>query len=220
MKYNMVPYAEAEEMSCKRRYIKVNGQGMVQAEPDIAIINMGIVVKDKNPETAQTQNSLLTQQVINALLQKNVSKEDIKTVSYSIYPEYDFIEGQQVLSGYNVTHILEVKVRNLSDVGEIIDTATQNGVNQINGVEFTVEDSKYYYGKALKLAVRDAGAKAQTIATTMKVTLDPIPCSIVEQSTSFTPLADQSTMKLTATATVVPGKIEIKATVEAEFQYM
>lgn len=220
MQYNMNPYFNKELYKCKKRMIKVNGQGMVQAEPDVAIISVGIVTKDKNPQNAQTQNYIISQRVINALLQKGIAKEDIKTASFSIFPEYDFVEGQQILSGYNATHILEVKVRDLDKVGEIIVTATANGANQINNVVFTLEDSKYYYNRALKLAVKDAASKAQTIAETMKVSFDSIPCTVTEQSTSFTPLAEQTMLKATAADVVMPGKIEIKASVEAEFEFL
>lgn len=220
MQYNMNPYFNKEFFKCKKRSIRVNGQGVVQAQPDVAIVSVGIVVKDKNPQAAQMQNNIISQRVINALLQKGIAKDDIKTASYSIYPEYDYIEGKQILTGYNATHILEVKVRDLDKVGEVIVTATANGANQISNVVFTLEDSKYYYNRALKLAVRDATSKAQAIAEALKVSFDSIPCSVTEQSTSFTPLAEQAVLKTAAAEVVMPGKLEIKAAVEAEFEFL
>lgn len=219
MEYTMNPYGPKEHSKCQKRSLKVNGKGIVEAEPDIAMISMGVVTKDKNPQNAQNLNDEISKRVINTLLRIGIAKDDIKTSSYTIFPEYDYIDGNQILTGYSVNHILEVKVRDINRAGEVISAAVQSGVNQINKVDFTLEDAKYYYNRALKLAVKDAAQKAQAVASTMKVSFDPIPCSITEQSTSFTPFAEQSVMKLAATDAVMPGKIEITAAVDAEFEY-
>jgi uncharacterized protein len=219
MEYTFNPYGPKEYSKCQKRNLKVNGRGIVEAEPDIALISLGVVTKDKNPQTAQILNDEISKKLINALLRIGIAKDDIKTSSYTIYPEYDYVEGKQLLTGYTVSHILEVKVRDINKAGEVIGTAVQNGANQINKVDFTVEDAKYYYNRALKLAVKDAAQKAQAITTAMKVYFDAIPCNITEQSTSFTPFAEQGVMKLAADVTVMPGKIEITAAVDAEFEY-
>lgn len=219
MEYKFNSNDSKEFMNCERRILKVSGKGMVEAEPDIVLISVGVITKDKNPESAQNLNEVLSKKLINSLLQLGIAKEDIKTSSYTIYPQYDYIEGKQIFIDYNVTHILEIKVKDISMAGEVINTAVNNGANQVNRVEFTLEDSKYYYNRALKLAVKEAASKAQSITAVMKVNFDLIPCSITEQSSSFTPLSEQSSMKLMATAAVMPGEIVITATIEAEFQY-
>ena len=219
MEYDFYPYGSERHEKCKKRILKVNGKGMVEAEPDMVLISVGVITKDKDPQTAQNLNEEISKKLIDALMEIGIAKDDIKTSAYTIYPEYDYIEGKQILTGYNVTHILEIKVRNIDMAGEVLSTAVQNGANQINKVDFTLEDASYYYNRALKLAVKDSAAKAQAIANLMKVSLDIIPCSIIEQTTSFTPLFEQSAMKLAATEAVMPGKIEITATIEAEYEY-
>jgi uncharacterized protein YggE len=219
MEYSFNPYTPKEPKTCEKRILKVNGKGMVEAEPDMAIISVGVITKDKNIENAQNLNDQISKKLINSLLQLGIAKEDIKTTSYTIYPEYNYIEEKQILTGYNVTHVLEVKVKDITMVGAVIDTAVRNGASQINRVDFTIEDAKYHYNRALKLALKEAASKAQSITAFVKVNFDSVPCSITEQSTSFTPFIEQSTMKLAATAPVIPGKIEITANIEAEFQY-
>lgn len=219
MEYKFNPYESKESFKCERRILKVNGKGMVEVEPDMVLVSVGVITKDKDARNAQNLNEEISAKLINSLLHLGIAKEDIKTSSYTIYPEYDYIEGKQILTGYSVTHILEIKVKDIGMAGEVIDTAVKNGANQINKVDFTLEDAKYHYNRALKLAVKEAASKAQSITAVMKVNFDSIPCSITEQSTSFTPLTEQSAMKLTATTAVMPGEIEIIATIEAEFQY-
>lgn len=215
---NMYPYMTKAMDKCKKRTIKVNGRGSVDAAPDMAIVSAGVITEDKNAQNAQNQNDIIINNIIAALLKLGIPRQDIKTQTYTIFPEYDYIEGQQILRGYKVTHILEIKVNDISQVGTVINTVVENGANQINNIEFTLKDSSKYYNRALRLAVADAEGKADAIARAMKVTLDLVPCTVTELSTSFTPLTQPTTMKLTAT-TVMPGEIEITASIEAEFLY-
>jgi uncharacterized protein YggE len=219
MGFDFYTYGSKEPNKCERRIMKVNGKGMVEAEPDMVLISVGVITRDINPESAQNLNEAISKKLINSMLQIGITEEDIKTSSYTIYPEYNYIEGKQILTGYIVTHILDIKIKDISMAGKVINTAVANGANQINRVDFTLEDAKYHYNRALKLAVKDAASKAQSISAVMKVNFDSIPCSITEQSTSFTPLLEQSTMKLIASEAIMPGAIEITATIEAEFQY-
>lgn len=214
----MYPYMTKSMAKCKRRFLKVNGRGSVDAAPDMAIVSAGAVTEDKNAQNAQNQNDVIINNIIAALLRLGISRDDIKTQTYSIQPDYDYLEGNQILRGYKVTHILEIKVYDIGQVGTVISTITANGGNQINGVEFTLKDSAKYYNRALRLAVADAEGKADAIARAIKVTLDSVPCNVVEQSTSFTPLTQPQTFKVTA-APVMPGRIEITASIEAEFSY-
>lgn len=216
---NVCPYMTEKFTSCKKRIIKVNGQGTVDAAPDIAIISAGVITEDKNAQNAQNQNDLIINNIISALIKIGIPREDIKTQVYTIYPNYDFVEGKQVLNGYRATHILEIKVHNLDKVGLVINTLTENGANQINQINFTIEDSDKYYNIALRLAIADAAGKAETISEAMKVMLNTVPCSIIELSTSFSPLAEQGAMKLAAFDVVMPGKIKVTASIEAEYAY-
>lgn len=216
---NVCPYMTEKFTNCKKRIIKVNGQGTVDAAPDIAIISAGVITEDKNAQNAQNQNDLIINNIISALIKIGIPREDIKTQTYTIYPNYDFVEGKQVLNGYRATHILEIKVHNLDKVGLVINTLTENGANQINQINFTIEDSDKYYNIALRLAIADAAGKAETISEAMKVMLSMVPCSIIELSTSFSPLAEQGAMKLAALDVVMPGKIKVTASIEAEYTY-
>lgn len=220
MEFNKVcPYMTKEFLKLKKRSIKVNGRGTVDASPDIAIISVGVITEDKNAQKAQTQNDLIISNITSALIRIGIQREDIKTQAYTIYPNYDFTEGKQILSGYRAVHILEIKVYDLDKVGLVINTAVENGANQINQVNFTIKDSAKYYNRALKLAIADADGKAKAISEAMKVILDIVPYSIIEQSTSFSPLEEQGVMKLAALDVIMPGKIKVTAAIEAEYTY-
>ena len=80
-----------------------------------------------------------------------------------------------------VINAIAVKTINIEQAGKIIDTAVQNGANQVSNIHFTVANEQAYYQQALSRALENAVAKAQTISRTMQLQLEPQPIKIIEQ---------------------------------------
>ncbi|CDQ20082.1 SIMPL domain-containing protein [Halobacillus karajensis] len=204
------------------RLLKVNGTGKVHVRPDVVNVNIGAVTQDMNLEKAQQENAQIMEQVRTQLMAAGVPEDHIQTADYFIFPEYDYVDGQQVFRGYQVTHTFNVTIEDVSQTGYIIDTAVANGANRISNFEFTVKDPYQNYQDALKVALRNAGANAQTIASTLGLNLDPTPVKIKEiDSSPAVPMQSyQKSEGLVATATPIePGTLETVARVEAHFQY-
>ena len=113
-------------------------------------------------EKAQSENTAKINAVINSLYKMDIPRQDISTAFFDIQPQYDYIEGRQVFRGYRVTNILSLTIKDFSIIGEIIDTATANGANRVEDINFSVENPSAYYRQALDLAVRNA---SQSLAT-------------------------------------------------------
>ncbi|WP_034868173.1 SIMPL domain-containing protein [Clostridium lundense] len=203
----------------KKGRIKVNGIGVVKTQPNIAIISLGVVTENKNLEVAQGENAEISTKVINGLKDMGIPNKDISTKNYTIEPQYDYVEGKQIFRGYKVTNILNVTIRDINRVGEIIDTSVKNGVNVIDNIKFTIDNMSTYYSKALNLAVKDAMRKAVEIGNTLKVNVNEIPTSIVEES--YEEIIPQATMvKMYSSSTpIMPGEINITAKIESIFNY-
>ncbi|WP_181833213.1 SIMPL domain-containing protein [Bacillus taeanensis] len=204
--------------------IKVTGKSILSAKPDQAVLSLGIVTEDMEVQTAQKQNALISNQVINALHNMGIEEDEIETESYTIEQMYDYPNGEKVFRGYKVKHMLKVTVKDLSRVGEIIDAAAQNGANVINQVEFEVSDRNYYYQEALKQASLNARKKAETIANSLGLTINRIPLWVVEESVQFetprypTPVLYAAAPAEAATP-IQEGDIKITASVQAMFEY-
>ncbi|CAM3161751.1 SIMPL domain-containing protein [Filibacter tadaridae] len=213
------PYVK-QATPTERRVMTVNGTGNFEVEPTIAQIQFEVRTENKDLSRAQQENAYVMNQVIESLLGLGISREDIKTSSYNIFPQYDYVEGKQLFRGYQVSNTITVKIRNIEQVGNVIDVAVQNGVNSVSSIQFMIENEELYYRQALSLALKDASAKAQTIAETMQIQFDPIPIKIVEEG-SGGPIAFQSfAAKETSVSTPIePGQITISATVNVQFQY-
>jgi uncharacterized protein len=201
--------------------IKVSGEGEMAIQPDSASVNLGIITESKQVITAQQKNSLEVTKVIDSLISLGITKNNIQTFDYRIESDYDYDQGKQIFRGYKITHILQVKIEDLSIVGKVVDTAVQNGVNYVSNVQFTVKDKESFYKQVLVMAVNNAIERAKTIAGTLNVSLIPTPRLIIEGGRTVQPVFNQTGafVKGAASTQIEPGQITVKADVIAEFHF-
>lgn len=207
----------------KGHLIKVNGEGELAVQPDLASINLGIISEGKELLPTQQQNAIQSTEVIQSLVKLGIPQTQIQTFDYRMEPEYDYEQGKQLFRGYKVTHILQVKIEDLTMIGKVVDTAVQNGGNYVSNIQFTVKNKEPYYQRALVIAVNNAISKAKTIADSINVNLIPTPSLLIEDSSSSNqPFSYQpeAMIKAMTTTQLEPGQIKIKANISAEFQYV
>lgn len=159
---------QAAESDAAKQTISVVGSGEMKITPDVAYATLGIQTRAATAEEAQADNAKKFSAVEKVLVdQYKVAKIDIKTVNFNVYPEYNYAEKQTPkVSGYVVTNMIRVTYRDLDKIGELLDDASKAGVNQVNGIEFGTEKHQQYELEVIKLAMANAKAKAQAIAST------------------------------------------------------
>ncbi|KGX86584.1 SIMPL domain-containing protein [Pontibacillus litoralis] len=204
------------------RSMTVTGVGTVTTTPNVATVQIGIITENKELEQAQQQNAQLTTNVIESMMQLGIPQENIQTQDYTIFPKYDYTDGKQVFQGYQVTHTLLITINNLNQTGIVIDTAVKNGANRISNIQFTFDDMPSLYQEALSRSLQNALSKAQTIATTMSLNLDPTPTRIIEL-VNEAPVPLQTFAKSEAVShaetPIEPGQLTITAKVNVQFYY-
>ena len=99
--------------------ISVFGEGKEFVKPDIATISVGVVKQNVDLLKAQKEAADVIDRTIAVLREKGVTDKDQKTTSFNIYPQYDYRDGAQKFRAYEVRQTLEVKIRDLSKVGEV-----------------------------------------------------------------------------------------------------
>jgi len=208
-----------------KRTINVSGQGTVNAVPDIAYVTIGVITENENAKVAQQDNAEEMSKVVNAILGAGISEDDIKTTNYNISPKYNYIKetGTSVIAGYSVTNQIQVTVRDVAKVGDIIDLAASNGANMSSNISFSVSDYEKYYNEALKVAVENGKKRAETIANTIGITLG-VPVTINENGGYYSPVVRSVTYDLNAkaesvTTPIAAGIFEIKASVSMVYEY-
>jgi uncharacterized protein YggE len=102
-----------------------------------------------------------------------IKDDDVKTVTYSLYPleRYDEKTKKSYVYEYRVNNIVEVTVRDIDSTGAVIDGVSAVGSNKISSIRFGIEDTDEYYSQALNAAVVNASGKAEAIAKGLGVTL-------------------------------------------------
>ncbi|SEQ91590.1 hypothetical protein SAMN05216232_3694 [Virgibacillus subterraneus] len=200
------------------RVMTVNGVSNLSVEPNIVEVQLDVVTEGMSLSQVQQENANIMNQVIQALLQLGIARENIQTTAYTINPKYDYVDGTQVFRGYEVTNAITVKIKDIDQAGNVIDVAVQNGINRVSNIQFTVENKDVYYKQALSSALKDAYAKAQTLANTMQIGIAPYPIKITEKI-SEAPITYKAYATMEASTPIEPGQIVIGATVEAQFHY-
>lgn len=155
----------AEEYS--KSTIQVNGNGEVNASPDVAFLSVAVETNSPNASEAVRKNAEKTQAVIAQIKKVLGDKDKIKTTNYNLSPvyEYDDKTKKQYLKEYRVVNQVQVETLGIDGLGKIIDTATNVGANRINGPSFGIKNSSDLERKALTLAVEDAQKTAETVAS-------------------------------------------------------
>jgi len=147
------------------RTITVVGDGTVNIQPDVARANIGVEVLNASVEDAATENSRVTQQVLAALAEMGIAKEDIQTSGYSVYSERYSPDGSAATEvQYRVTNTVNVLIRDLDKVGEVLDASIKAGANNIYGVEFLLDDPTAARSSAREQAMSNAQATATELA--------------------------------------------------------
>lgn len=164
-----------------RSTISVSDTGTVYVKPDLAISNFSVVTEGKTVAEALGENTKKMNAVIDAVKKLGVEEKDLKTTNFNISPHYEwptpipFSESVSVdkrtLVGYDVNQSLEIKIRNLEKVGEIIQAATAAGANAAGDLQFTVENQDAVKEQARLEAINKAKTKAQNLAKQLGVGL-------------------------------------------------
>ena len=127
-----------------QRTITVNGEGKASAPPDMATIQTGVVTYGVTAIEALSANNKIMGQIMDVLNVHKISEKDVRTSFLNVTPEYKQDErGLRKIDkiiGYSVRNQVQVQVRNLKDLGQVIDALVQAGSNQISGISFGIDD--------------------------------------------------------------------------------
>ena len=147
------------------RTISTEGIGQVSLTPDMASISIGVNTQDKDAAVAVEENSQKVEAVMAALSEFDIEDKDIQTSNFSIYPRQNWDKDGNVTDvTYVVSNTVVVTVRELDDLGAVLNAVVQAGANNINGISFDVEDKVEASKQAMENAVKDARERADVLA--------------------------------------------------------
>jgi uncharacterized protein YggE len=163
------------DVSNQQTGIWVNGTGKMTVTPDLATLTLGVSSQTATVAEAQSNAAAAMDKVMKALADNGVAKKDIQTNFFNIQQvtRYDDKTQTQIVIGYMVSNSVIAKLRDMNNVGVVIDAVVAAGgdLTRINGINFSVEKPETYNQQVRELAMQDAKAKADQIAKLSGVTL-------------------------------------------------
>ena len=144
--------------------------------PDIGVFEVGVEATEDTVALARSGAAEAMQRVRASITGNGVEERDIATRFFNIYPQYDYDnddDGGPRITGYTVNNHIEVKVRDIDRLSDILDQAVTAGGDaiRVGGISFRVDEPEQYADEARTLAVEDARARAQQLADLAGVTL-------------------------------------------------
>ena len=169
------PAASADDVTA-RRSITISANGSVTAVPDLARITSGVATEAPVARDAVAKNSEAMQKVIAGLKASGIDDKDIQTASFHIEPRYTRArEGEApAIDGYRVTNQVQVIVRNLDKLGDVLDRLVGLGANQMAGLSFDASKAETLHDDARKEAVANALRRAKLYADAAGVELGEV----------------------------------------------
>src|SRR3989344_7112555 len=135
-----IPFFVNSVTTTQSSLFKAEGTGEAAGVPKTAIFQVGVTKTANTPETAQESANTLANQIITELKKLGVKEKNIKTVDYSVNPQYRFPEigESQQVSGYTVTQTLEVRIEDIDLASRAIDASVKKGANLVSGLSFVL----------------------------------------------------------------------------------
>lgn len=176
--------------------ISVSGSGDVFVKPNLVVMDFSVVSEGTGVSEATADNNKKMNAIVDAAKSLGITDKDMQTTAYNISPRYDYVKqvatpagpsaaigslpsdpaygsGRRVLSGYDVTQTLTIKIReeNMLKIGQIIEEATAAGANQVGDLQFTLDSPEAVQAQAREKAISDAKSKAGALAAQLGVKL-------------------------------------------------
>ncbi|HSD84155.1 MAG TPA: SIMPL domain-containing protein [Anaerolineae bacterium] len=222
---NAQPVAEAAGQTAAERSITVVGVGKATGQPTIARVTVGIETQAPSLQKAVDDNKAKMNGLLDTLKKLGLADKDIRTSNYSVYterigqpeiaPEKPVSTDQMI---YHVTNQVDVTVRDVNQLGDVLDKAVAAGANNIYGVNFSVEDTTKLEADARTKAVADAKARAESLAQLNGVQLGEVVSVSEVVGGAPVPLYRDAAAGMGGGGTAVqPGELEISTSIQITY---
>lgn len=207
----------------KASTIIVGGSSSLSVAPDQATIEIGVVTSAESANLAEQENARISEKIQKNLLLLGIVQEKINTSRYTFYPTYNNEKNRSnEIIAYNVNNTVSVTMNDLNKIGDIIDVSIKAGANNINSINFALENNRAIKKQALQSAIIDAKEKAEIIAKSLNKRIT----NVLEVSECGTSIENRNVGRYSlkaasydsAVTPITPGNVNISASVEVVFE--
>ncbi|WP_460813033.1 SIMPL domain-containing protein [Luteimonas pelagia] len=148
--------------------LSVSAQGEASAAPDVATLSAGVVTQAGDAQAASRANAQQMSRLMDAVRAAGIAERDVQTSGVSLHPQYRHDEGTAPsITGYQATNTLNVTVREIDRLGEVMDALVASGANQVHGPGFEIDEPEAVRDEARRRALATAQARAEMYAGTL-----------------------------------------------------
>ena len=160
--------------------IVVSGTGRVAVQPDVADLRLGVAVTRPTVDAARAHAATTMTGILAAVDAARVERRDVRTALLSVQPRYDYRDGKPpTLTGYELANVVEVTVRDLARLGDVVDGTLAAGATSLDSLSFRVAEPAAAEREARILAMAAARARADVLAEAAGLTITGV-ASVVE----------------------------------------
>jgi len=205
----------------EQAHISVQGTGTISAKPDLVNLQVGVQIQKDTLEDAQSEAATKMDAAMNQLKAGGIEDKDISTSQFNVEPVMDYQQNAPPrVTGFRVTNILNVKIRDIAKASKLIDSLVGSGANTIYGLSFGFADPSALMRQAREQAMKDAQDKADQLAKLGNVGLGA-PIMIQDGGSNTPPPVMQATAAMDSAAgrgiapptAINPGQQEIRVDV-------
>lgn len=220
--------APGDARGAEARRVSVVGRATVEAAPDLATVRLAVVRTAPEVDAARDEVGDVAARFLALCAELNIDRADVDTTGMRVVPQYRrrrSAEDEPEVTGYRVSRDLTVTVRELGQVGPLIERALTLGVNQASPPSFGVSDEEALHRQALEQAARNARARARVLSETLGARLGPVR-EIDADDTGPRPMAAEVFARAAVSssadneATYDPGRVKIEATARVTFELL
>lgn len=171
----MLPVIAGAAESDHPRTITVSGQGEIQAEPDRAVISLGIESRKLKMEEARAEVTKVVDAVLKLTRELKIDQKYVRTTRINVQPEYNWDNNasERKLIGYYVSRQVEVDLRDLDKLGRLLERSFDIGVNQVGEPRLDSSKRRDLEREALAKAVANARLNAEAVAKAANARIGP-----------------------------------------------
>jgi uncharacterized protein YggE len=195
--------------------VVTSGEGLIQVAPDRAWITIAAETRGPSAREAQQRNTEAMRPVQDALKKAGVPADAVRTVGYDLQQEFDYVNNKRVSRGYVARNSIEVRVDDVSRLGDLLELSVGRGATTVHGLRFDLKDRARLERDALRQAVTDARMKAEAAAAGAGRAVDRV--IKVEEGGGSTPppmpmfRAQAAQANAADAVPIAAGQIEIRA---------
>lgn len=146
------------------RVVATAGEGRIEVQPDMATITLGTRSEARAARDASEANAKVVSEIIKQMRELGLESRDIQTRNFSVSPVFAYTSGREQpprVTGYQVSNLVTIRLRDLTKVGDALERAIAAGANQVHGLQFGVSNQGQKLDEARARAVADAKRKAE-----------------------------------------------------------